>query len=226
MKKNGDMKKKAFTLAEVLLTLSIIGVVAAMTLPILIKNYQKHVLVNQLKKSYSVISQIFQKMMADEGVEKFEDLAFFVKLRGACNISQGENSCDSIMKKYAQTVKSEYLLFNGGKHYYKVETPNGTKEEYLYSGYYYYMELADGAQLWIGGFNKPYIQNVYVDVNGNKGPNTMNRDFYHLQLNGTKITGDTPYCYEEEYSHGSMICTNGVSRGLDRIIADGWKMNY
>ena len=71
------MKKSAFTLAEVLVTLSIIGVVAAMTMPILIKNYQKHVLVNQLKKSYSVISQIFNKMMADEGVEKFEDLELF-----------------------------------------------------------------------------------------------------------------------------------------------------
>ena len=35
------MKKRAFTLAEVLITLGIIGVVAAMTIPTLISNYQK-----------------------------------------------------------------------------------------------------------------------------------------------------------------------------------------
>lgn len=43
----------AFTLAEVLITLGIIGVVAAITLPTLIQNYQKMVLKNQYKKVYS-----------------------------------------------------------------------------------------------------------------------------------------------------------------------------
>lgn len=43
--------KVAFTLAEVLITLGIIGVVAAMTLPTLIANYQKRQTVVQLKKS-------------------------------------------------------------------------------------------------------------------------------------------------------------------------------
>ncbi len=46
-------KRNAFTLAEVLITLGIIGVVAAMTLPLLIQNYQKLVLKNQYKKMYS-----------------------------------------------------------------------------------------------------------------------------------------------------------------------------
>ncbi len=48
---------KAFTLAEVLITLGIIGIVAAMTLPALITKYQKHVTVNRLKHAYSVLSQ-------------------------------------------------------------------------------------------------------------------------------------------------------------------------
>lgn len=46
-------KKNAFTLAEVLITLGIIGVVAAITLPLLVQNYQKMVLKNQYKKSFS-----------------------------------------------------------------------------------------------------------------------------------------------------------------------------
>lgn len=49
-----NAKKTAFTLAEVLITLGIIGIVAAMTLPALIQHYEKMVLKNQFKKSYSV----------------------------------------------------------------------------------------------------------------------------------------------------------------------------
>ena len=50
-------KRAAFTLAEVLITLGIIGVVAAMTMPSLIANYQKKQTVTQLKKAYSTLSQ-------------------------------------------------------------------------------------------------------------------------------------------------------------------------
>ena len=52
-----DNRFSAFTLAEVLVTLGIIGVVAAMTMPVLISNYQKSVLKNQAKKTYSMLSQ-------------------------------------------------------------------------------------------------------------------------------------------------------------------------
>ena len=45
------MKRIGFTLAEVLITLGIIGVVAAITLPALIQKQQEKILVNQLKKS-------------------------------------------------------------------------------------------------------------------------------------------------------------------------------
>ena len=42
--------KKAFTLAEVLITLGIIGIVAAMTIPTLITNYQKNITITRLKE--------------------------------------------------------------------------------------------------------------------------------------------------------------------------------
>ncbi len=48
-------KKAAFTLAEVLITLGIIGVVAAITLPSLINSYQKMVLRQQFKKAYNTM---------------------------------------------------------------------------------------------------------------------------------------------------------------------------
>lgn len=48
---------KAFTLAEVLITLAIIGVIAAITIPTLIKEYQKNVAVEELKNSYTTMAQ-------------------------------------------------------------------------------------------------------------------------------------------------------------------------
>ena len=52
--------KIAFTLAEALITLGIIGVVAAMTMPTLITKYQKHVAINRAKQVYSELSQVLQ----------------------------------------------------------------------------------------------------------------------------------------------------------------------
>ena len=60
-------EKSAFTLSEVLITLGVIGVVAAITLPGLIANYQKKVLVNQFKKSYSNLSNALNLVQAEYG---------------------------------------------------------------------------------------------------------------------------------------------------------------
>lgn len=49
--------KTAFTLAETLITLGIIGVVAALTIPSIIKNYQKKQTAIKLKQTYSLLTQ-------------------------------------------------------------------------------------------------------------------------------------------------------------------------
>ena len=56
-----SLPKAAFTLAEVLITLGIIGVVAAITLPSLISNYQDKQFKTAYKKAYSDISQVVQE---------------------------------------------------------------------------------------------------------------------------------------------------------------------
>ena len=58
--------KFGFTLAEVLITLGIIGVVAAITIPNLINNYKAKQLRTQFFKSYSVISQAIKLMQSDD----------------------------------------------------------------------------------------------------------------------------------------------------------------
>ena len=62
---------KGFTLAEVLITLSIIGVVAALTIPNLIANHNKSVVEQKLKKFYSMINQAIILAEAEHGDRKF-----------------------------------------------------------------------------------------------------------------------------------------------------------
>lgn len=63
-------KKTAFTLAEVLITLGVIGVVAAMTLPTLIQNHKKHVVETRLAKFYTTINQAIQMSETVNGDKK------------------------------------------------------------------------------------------------------------------------------------------------------------
>ncbi len=56
-----------FTLAEVLITLGIIGVVAAITMPVLIQNYQKKATAEGVKKAYVELNQIIDRAKADYG---------------------------------------------------------------------------------------------------------------------------------------------------------------
>lgn len=67
MKFDETLKKSAFTLAEVLITLGIIGVVAAMTIPTLIANYQKKSAVTKLQKAISVLNQAYRLSVAENG---------------------------------------------------------------------------------------------------------------------------------------------------------------
>ena len=69
-KKKAD---KAFTLAEVLITLTIIGVIAAITVPVLVQKTQKQEYVSALQKAYSTLSQVTNQIIAENGSPKCSD---------------------------------------------------------------------------------------------------------------------------------------------------------
>ena len=73
MKNYFRIKKSAFTLAEVLITLGIIGVVAALTIPTLISNHQKNVAETRLKKFASVWRQAAINVYHDKGTWSFTE---------------------------------------------------------------------------------------------------------------------------------------------------------
>lgn len=59
---------KAFTLSEVLMTLGIIGVVAALTIPVLIKKYEQMQTLSQLQKAYTSLSAAFNQAQTENGL--------------------------------------------------------------------------------------------------------------------------------------------------------------
>jgi len=83
----------AFTLAEVLITLGIIGVVAAMTMPAVIKNYKKHVTETKLKSAYSQISQLLEKV-------NYENDMMFAPAELSEYAGYNYNLSDAVFKKY------------------------------------------------------------------------------------------------------------------------------
>ena len=65
--------KKGFTLAEVLITLGIVGVVASMTLPTLNNNVQKQTYEAGAKKAYNILSNAVSMYMVDQGVDDLSE---------------------------------------------------------------------------------------------------------------------------------------------------------
>ena len=86
-------KSTAFTLAEVLITLGIIGVVAAMTLPTLVQNYTNHVVETRLSKFYSKFNEAIR--LAEV---KFGDRKYWYEDAGGIELDENGNPIESTSK--------------------------------------------------------------------------------------------------------------------------------
>ena len=97
-----SQRRAAFTLAEVLITLGIIGVVAAMTIPVIIGNYKKQKVETSLAKFYSVMNQALSISKGEHG-EIFEPEWESEGLTG----EQSTIWYREYITKYLKTVKEE-----------------------------------------------------------------------------------------------------------------------
>ena len=233
------MKKNyGFTMAEVLITLGVIGVVAAITMPILISKYQKMVWVDQLKANYSLLNQGFQKMMADDGVDNLADTEVWKPIvynDRDCSASTLTDSCDefySNLKNYFEIISIEH---NVSKNYRK----NGISDNTL-TRTGTVLTLSNGAQIFDSSFYRNGYVYITIDINGDKKPNTNGRDIFHFR-NGSNMqpTGiflgnghcDGEYsCWKTSPTYISNGCDKNYTGSWNgcagRIIEEGWKMNY
>ena len=188
-----SLKKAAFTLAEVLITLGIIGVVAAMTMPSLIQNYQEKATVTKLKKCYSLVSQAYVSILNDEG--------------GSDTLQAGDDL--EMMEKFGKYLKYQKTC---GRN--KGCFPNVTYKSVTGNGYGKWEDdttdrsraiLTDGtlimfnkSAMWGGNEGNYLYAQIYVDINGFKGPNQLGRDFFYFYISPEKIVPAGAKALEEK----------------------------
>lgn len=180
----------AFTLAEVLITLGIIGVVAAMTIPTLMDRIRNQQLKGMWKKEYSTYSQSIMNILSDNNGT----------LVGLCN--SGDHDC--FLDKFLTYMKYIKKCNNGvaGCFYGDAEFKYLSGEPVTGWGVDASAVLSDGAIIdvyygdstcsWIGANSTtPSCGYLYVDVNGRKTPNTIGIDIFKMDVlaNGIKPMG-------------------------------------
>ena len=209
-------KKLAFTLAETLITIGIIGIVASMTLPSLIQDHREKETVAKLKKINSILSQALVSAIDESGttVDQWN-------LEGGDSKNGSQYLVDNYFKPYFKIADNCINLRNciGNKKYKYLND----KEHIAYDGQnsYKHLVLADGTLLIF--HISPEFKNcpqkgncaeIFVDTNGYyRGPNQFGRDYFVFSMKKEKII---PYGTKKDFPNFSTHCnkTKGTGYGL------------
>ena len=210
--------KKGFTLAEVLITLGVIGIVAALTIPSLISNHNKSVTAARLSKAYNTVSNAIRLSENDNGmmsdwpiganmdIYKFWDEYLKPYFSGAricetceaCGYPDNCSNPDTFGKQWtgigtwALETSSSRLLF----------------------------QLSDGAIVFfpkntINAEGDPvYVSDLFIDINGAQKPNEGGRDVFYFVRNYEKGTISAP----------AGDCKKSVKYCAYEIMSNGWKV--
>ena len=189
-------KAKGFTLAEVLITLGIIGVVAALTIPTLMTNYKKKQYYTQFMKARSALENAIKLFEDEHGIlydsdveeyltgEKVKDLAAYfpgaqlVTLDNYEDLLQGYNKLKIAFNYDGSNREEDDFDADGVGNAGMFE---GNEQGFITNDGMLYMLNIDG------GFGSGGI----VDINGpNSGPNTYGRDIFAFYLNKTQQKND------------------------------------
>jgi prepilin-type N-terminal cleavage/methylation domain-containing protein len=172
---------KAFTLAEVLITLGIIGVIAVLTIPVLMQTIQDVQFKTAWKKEYSVLNQAYVSKIQDNGITKngdwgtpqamkdvFKNYFSYIK---ECDGTQTFSSCWNNIGAYNKTTGALYptLTWWTSSNYSAILLTDGTTFQFDAGG------LACTTPSDAGGGE---CGRIMIDVNGPKNPNTWGRDIF------------------------------------------------
>ena len=192
-------RKSAFTLAEVLITLGIIGVVAAMTMPSLIHKYQEKVRIQQYKKAMSLISQAIVSQYAANGVyyecgygvdnsqcsEMFNDIQKYLKVAKFCENKAFDNGCipdydgmEAALKDSDNNMSDEDIQDYVHKNCVGFEKNRIKNDNPV-------LVLADGTII-VSYLPEWGLKLFLLDINGKKGPNKWGYDMFTAELRRSK----------------------------------------
>lgn len=209
---------KGFTLAEVLITLGVIGVVAAMTMPSVINHFKEKQTVTALKHSYSVLSQAFTNIIANEGTpdtwnltstEDFRDLfAKYMRNVKKCDAEGGDCQPECVHNlstgncfNYNNTTKKVHsaLMLN-----------NGTVLTFWLNNDYYIKDCNEAPN----GIPDSCMLTIHTDINGMKGPNTWGKDRFEFYVYKHRILpGGHPDMTSGDTFNGTCITSSGIGCG-------------
>lgn len=183
-------KKIGFTLAETLITLGIIGVVAALVIPPLISQYEQTQNIVAWKKIYSTIDQAQRQIMNDNGGSLTNG---FGLITSADRVASSNNFAVGFIP-YLRVVKQcgadpsaiQQGCYSGT---FKALTDDYTVTNYP-ATYNASVILNDGAfVLFYSGTTSGTFSNdshLFIDVNGSKLPNRFGKDIFDMFYNSTK----------------------------------------
>ncbi len=203
---------KGFTLAEVLIALTIIGIIAAITIPSILISTQRKELESAFKKQYSSLKQAIAMLKFDDGLEFTYDnykSKFKSKLAGKYNVM---NNCGSINSNTGCILQDD----DGSFSYYKSYTNNTLSRGYFDDGGFL---TIDGILFLIEQGSQSRDETGYlvtIDVNGYaKKPNKMGYDLFMFQIteDGDVLPmGDNGTYYQ---NYRSSYCSKSSSSTLN-----------
>lgn len=213
-------KNKAFTLAETLVVMGIIGVVAALTIPNLSSSTANKENVARVQKAYSTINEAFERVQAEYGnIQRWPWRDFEWN---------GNNDTDFFanrMSEYLKVSKNCARNANQGCMASSVKFLNGTST--TTNGYFavtdadtsaYKMILADGTGLAIMVASGGIYMNVDID-GPRKGSGTIGKDwfgFIYNSSNGKLIPSNT----------SNITSSFSTGRGLTAWVIETGNMDY
>ena len=234
------MKKlNAFTLAEVLITLTIIGVIAALTIPNLMQKWSDHADVQKVKEAYSIFDNAFKMAIKEEGAPLSdwswpntnlwqykvngnylaEKLMPYLRVKTYCGSDCSIQHCYSFKpsgytwKYYKNLNGTTGIIVNNSDLELggRMMLENGMAVAFR-------VVFPRTSAVWGAGKIKNYIGSVVVDINGQKGPNQFGFDVFYLPFgsNGMMISHEivtSTYADENFHDHRKINCRNKSSNG-------------
>lgn len=224
-------KYSAFTLSEVLITLGIIGVIAALTIPALMQKKQELATVSSVKKAYSVLASAYTLAVQENGDPTNWNLTGQWSGPGASNLL-------NILAPYLKLTKN-CANSTGCLPVYKYL--DGTNNNFALDTYANYAkgQLADGSLITVLIWNASCAENagsdlslsstcanVGIDINGMNGPNTMGKDYFRFWFTKYGVVPEgTSTVYSDHYDFGGG-CKSGDGEGCTAWVLYNENMDY
>ena len=227
------LKRNGFTLAEVLVTLGIIGVISAMTLPTLVKNHQRQVYVTQLQKVVTELSQAAEKAIQENNAISLDETKYQTANGARSFFNDNFKVVNNCGTDLTPCFASSYKTLQGAN--FTLESPIAVVS--LASGasvsvYQNHLEY-QGSPYWTDKNGVKHYEpyhgyfELQVDVNGAQGPNIVGRDLFYM---GLYSDGKVAESYTGRNTDSAMkSCQENTTYGvgcLSKIMNDGWKMDY